>query len=627
MPFDDDGQRVDDAERTFDVGTLAGRGRTRPHVGGQASLGLGQLLFEQLLAFVQAGVAHLEFGPTRGAVPLPVGRARRAAHHGRGPHRTSACSSDSRPGSSAVNSSIRRCSRSIDARRSSSAATRPSCSVRSSRTSRCALREALRRGTEPGVVGVERTHQVGLGRAGRRECALRFVEGRRRPSQVGGGNLCRPHRIVERGRRGPGARRTDPPSAQAEPVAGGGHHDGLGMGQRGVDSGRDLVDAHGVPEQPVEQLGHPGPRRVGVRAHRPTDVDSSAATPGARRARSPHRSSTRCAARRGRGDRPPGSSTTTAVSDSPRAASTAGAQPSSISMRSSNVPSTPSTPARRSAPARARAASSASCNASTRAAVLEAASAASARSDRRASALAIASASCGLGRPRPARRASPRPRPTTRTRRGSGRPPRRALRSARAATPIVLRGGAPRRRCGRMPRAPSAIRRAPRRRRSPPDCSSGRWARPPPVPSTRSVGEPGFVVERALPLPGSIASSSAATATSSSWNRAASASRLATRSASSSWTRSRSSERRRSASTAARPRARSRSCSTRTSRSPLSLSPRADSSASIAITAGVELRQRRLEFALARRAVDPRGGERFELRPATRRSRGRRRTS
>ena len=56
-----------------------------------------------------------------------------------------------------------------------------------------------------------------------------------------------------------------------------------------------------------------------------------------------------------------GSSTTTAVSDSPSAASTAGPQSSSISTRSSSVPSTPSMPTSRSAPARARAASSASC--------------------------------------------------------------------------------------------------------------------------------------------------------------------------------------------------------------------------------------------------------------------------
>ena len=85
-------------------------------------------------------------------------------------------------------------------------------------------------------------------------------------------------------------------------------------------------------------------------------------------------------------------------------------------------------------------------------------------------------------------------------------------------------------------------------------------------------------------ISGRTATMSAATISSSSRNRTASASRLATRSASSSWPGSRSSDRRRSASTAASPRARSRNCSTRASRSPVSLCPRADSSASIAIT-------------------------------------------
>ena len=58
-------QAVDHAERSFDVGTLAGRGLAGQHVGGQPAFGLGQLLLEQLLALVQAGVAHFELGAAR----------------------------------------------------------------------------------------------------------------------------------------------------------------------------------------------------------------------------------------------------------------------------------------------------------------------------------------------------------------------------------------------------------------------------------------------------------------------------------------------------------------------------------------------------------------------------------
>ena len=60
-------------------------------------------------------------------------------------------------------------------------------------------------------------------------------------------------------------------------------------------------------------------------------------------------------------------STTTESNASPSAASTDASQPSSITTRSSNVPTTPETSFNFSAPARARALSSANCNASLRA--------------------------------------------------------------------------------------------------------------------------------------------------------------------------------------------------------------------------------------------------------------------
>ena len=60
-------------------------------------------------------------------------------------------------------------------------------------------------------------------------------------------------------------------------------------------------------------------------------------------------------------------STTTESNASPRAASTEASQPSSITTRSSNVPTTPETSLSFSAPARARALSRANCNASLRA--------------------------------------------------------------------------------------------------------------------------------------------------------------------------------------------------------------------------------------------------------------------
>ena len=60
-------------------------------------------------------------------------------------------------------------------------------------------------------------------------------------------------------------------------------------------------------------------------------------------------------------------STTTESNASPSAASTEASQPSSITTRSSNVPTTPATSFNFSAPARARALSSANCKASLRA--------------------------------------------------------------------------------------------------------------------------------------------------------------------------------------------------------------------------------------------------------------------
>ena len=392
MGLDDHRQCVDDAERPFDVGTLASRGRPSLHVGGEPPLGLGQLLFEQLLTLVQAGVAHLEFGATRRqrrGTTIELG-AQLTTRTGRIDLGLLVGLEAGQQRGQLVDPTLLafdRCTPLVEG------AGEPV--VLGPQLADLALgpSETFRRGAESGVVGIERTHQIGFGRARRDQrplglvergrCSRQFVRRRVSAARTASSSaaavapvLAAPIRHPLRPNRSPAAVTTT----------------ASGMGQGGVDRRRDLVDAHRVAEQAVEQLGDPGARRMRVLAHGSADARGSAGDAGRtpRAMTAPLVADVRSASSARRPA--PGSSTTTAVSDSPSAASTAGPHPSSISMRSSSVPSTPSTPARRSAPARARAASRASCSASTRAPVVDAASAASARNDRRTSAVSTAAA-------------------------------------------------------------------------------------------------------------------------------------------------------------------------------------------------------------------------------------------
>ena len=182
---------------------------------------------------------------------------------------------------------------------------------------------------------------------------------------------------VELGRRGAAGRRADAPASGTEAVADVGHDDRHRDG-RSPRRSRRRPRRHGPRCRSARRAGVASPGRSEWTCGR-TDSPTSGTDRGGRRARrrrGRHRScrsrSTRCSARLAES----GPSTTTAVSASPSAASTAGCQPASISIRSSRVPRTPSMSARRSAPARARATSSACWSASTRADQLDATSAA-----------------------------------------------------------------------------------------------------------------------------------------------------------------------------------------------------------------------------------------------------------
>ena len=296
-------------------------------------------------------------------------RARRALDRAAEAASASACSSASSAGSTASSSAMRAALAGDVIGQLGDRPGEASSSALSSRRSPCTLASASAAAVKrASLVSSRRASSDSVARAAAScSCASRH-------GLLGGARGARPRRPTPRapGRAPPPwCRRRAAPTRQqpaAEAVAGVGHDDGVGMGDRDVDRGRPRR-RHGPRCRSARRaaVARPGRSertcgRTGV-AHR----RHRRARRAARRRRGRRRS---CRSREGRCNArlaESGPSTTTAVSASPSAASTAGCQPSSISMRSSSVPSTPSTPARRSAPARARATSSACCNASTRA--------------------------------------------------------------------------------------------------------------------------------------------------------------------------------------------------------------------------------------------------------------------
>ena len=205
-------------------------------VGLQPALGLLDAAFEELLALVQAGVAHLEVLATRGqhggcgaSMPGP----RLAASPGRlglgllvGLERRHAAPRARRCGHARARAARARRRRRV----------RRSRSRRRPRAARPARARAPRRGGEPGIVGVEAAGELGLG-------WLRGVQlGLARPQRGVACARARPRPRLEPLDRLPPAR---PPSRRrrphrgasrsAEPVALGGDDDRVGIGDGAVD--------------------------------------------------------------------------------------------------------------------------------------------------------------------------------------------------------------------------------------------------------------------------------------------------------------------------------------------------------------------------------------------------------
>ena len=220
-----------------------GRLGARLGVGGEAPLGLGQPPLEELLALVQAGVAHLQVLALRREHGAPARRARRAARRGRVAASASAASSASSAGTSASSSAMRARSRSM---RSSASA--------SARVGGLELGDATRgarpaRGPAPsdagGERGVVRDRAGGSARCSCWRAACSSVACRcarlLATRQLGLGALSRRSlRLVERGAGGPAAGGAEAPAGRAEAVAVGGDDDGC----RDAASARSTASCH-----------------------------------------------------------------------------------------------------------------------------------------------------------------------------------------------------------------------------------------------------------------------------------------------------------------------------------------------------------------------------------------------
>ncbi len=369
---------------------LASRSRPRIDVGCQPALGLGELLLEQLLPLVQPGVADLDVGTARRQRSGPAIEfgPQFATGTGRIDLRLLVGFETRQQGGQLVGAALLALHRAstFDQRGVESLAL-------GDELSQLALcpGQPLGRGAELRVVGIECLHEIGLAalRGGQR--SLRLGQRARRDVE----RVAAAAADAAIASSSAAAVAPELPAPMRHPLSPNRSPFRVTTTASGWSRATSTavvmsLDADGHTEQAVEQFGHARPRRPHVRAGRPRRAPGSPATNG--RAPSAMTAPLVAESRSASSARRPavGSSTTTAVSDSPNAASTAGPHPSSISTRSSSVPSTPSTPTSRSAPARARAASSASCRASTRAAARAAASASSARSDRRASVRAAA---------------------------------------------------------------------------------------------------------------------------------------------------------------------------------------------------------------------------------------------
>ena len=208
-------------------------------------------------------------------------------------------------------------------------------------------------GGEPGVVRVELTAQLCLVMASGLHLGACCLFGSAAPFELGGGDPEALLGLFQRRGRCPAAGCTDAPPSRAEAVAVVGDHDGVRVGDRQVDGVGQRRNADGRSDDGIQQLGNTALLTAYVRPNRSAMVDGSTA----RRWAAPRAITAPCtfeACSESSARRPAcGEATTTASSASPSAASTAASQPESMSIRSSNVPSTSSTPARCSAPARA----------------------------------------------------------------------------------------------------------------------------------------------------------------------------------------------------------------------------------------------------------------------------------
>jgi hypothetical protein len=254
------------AQIALDLGAQRRRVSAGVGVGCQAALRLLEPALEQLLALVQAGVAHLEV--------LAAPGEQRSLGVEPGPSFTT------RLGGRSFGQLIglqRRHQRLqlVDAGALAQRSVGNLGHAAPRRLQLCAhvttfgLRsgEGIGGGAERRVVRVETAGQLGLLLTRRVQLRLRAAERSGHLSERSVGVGLTNQRLVERRRSGPAASRADAPASGPETVTLVGDQHRRGIGQRGVDGSLGGADAHGTLQQQIEQRTHVGVMAAHARPH------------------------------------------------------------------------------------------------------------------------------------------------------------------------------------------------------------------------------------------------------------------------------------------------------------------------------------------------------------------------